>query len=165
MIRKAVLEDIKKVMEILNKTKSEMHLYNNFQWDESYPRRSDFINDIKKENLYSIEVDGDLAGFVCLNNIEPIEYKQLNWSCKGTAMVIHRMSVNPKFRGIGIGTKLMKFAQEIANKNNIKYLKTDTYSLNIKMNNLLKKCGYNFIGYTSFPQKEKPFYCYDIILK
>ena len=165
MIRKAVLEDIDQIMDILNKTKAEMHSYNNFQWDKNYPNREDFINDIKKENLYCIEHEKSIAGFVCANTTQPIEYNGLNWSSTKEAMVIHRMSVNPEFRQKGIGTKLIKFVERLAIKNNIEYLKTDTYSLNVKMNNLFKKCGYNFIGEMNFLGKEKPFYCYDIIIK
>jgi len=165
MIRKAVLEDIDQIMDILDKTKSEMHIYNNFQWDENYPTKEDFINDIKKENLYCIEIEKSIAGFVCANTTEPSEYNGLNWSSTKMAMVIHRMSVNPEYRQRGIGTKLMKFVESVAIKDNIEYLKTDTYSLNVKMNNLFKKCGYNFIGEMNFLGKEKPFYCYDIKIK
>jgi GNAT superfamily N-acetyltransferase len=164
VIRKAILEDMGQIMDILGKTKVEMHIYNNFQWDESYPTRVDFIEDIKKENLYCIEIEQKLAGFICVNTVEPIEYKGLKWSSTNAAMIIHRMSVNSVFRQRGIGVKLIKFAEQLANKNNIRYLKTDTYSLNVKMNNLLSKCSYNFIGEISFPQKEKPFNCYDIII-
>lgn len=165
MIRKAVSGDIKQIIDILNRTKLEMHSYNNFQWDENYPTEVDFINDIKKGNLFSIELEESLAGFVCVNTIEPVEYKGLNWSSTKTAMVIHRMSVDPEFRRRGLGTELLKFAEELANKNNIEYLKTDTYSLNIKMNALFKKCGYAFIGEMRFLGKEKPFYCYDKMIK
>ena len=52
--------------------------------------------------------------------------------------------------------------------NNIKgfiYIKTDTYSLNTKMNSLFKKLGYKFIGEVKFLSKEKEFYCYEKILK
>ena len=61
-------------------------------------------------------------------------------------MVIHRMAVNPKFRQQGIATKLIKLAEQLALDNNVVYLKTDTYSINTKMNSLFKKCGFNLVG-------------------
>ncbi|WP_446899269.1 GNAT family N-acetyltransferase [Clostridium sp. LBM24168] len=165
MIRKANIEDIKRIMKIINKTIVEMRNYNNTQWDESYPQEKDFVNDIKERNLYVTEIGGSLLGFVCINKTKSVEYNRVNWSLDEDCMVVHRMAVNPCYREIGIATKLMNFADELALENNIRYLKTDTYSVNIKMNELLKKCGYNMTGKISFFGKEKVFYCYEKILK
>ncbi|WP_315120474.1 GNAT family N-acetyltransferase [uncultured Clostridium sp.] len=164
MIRKATMEDLKDIMEIIKDTIVEMHSYNNYQWDESYPQEKDFINDIQKGDLFVSENHGKLVGFVCINKVEPVEYDGLNWSLNENIMVIHRMAVNPNSRRKGIGRKLMEFADELAFENNIRYLKTDTYSLNTKMNILFSKCGYNLVGEMSFLGKEKPFYCYEKVL-
>ena len=95
MIRKAVMEDINDIMRIIKETIAEMHSYNNTQWDENYPQEKDFINDIKKGDLFVAERDGKLVGFVCINKVEPVEYNGLNWSLNEEAMVVHRMAVNP----------------------------------------------------------------------
>ncbi|KAJ53599.1 GNAT superfamily N-acetyltransferase [Clostridium tetanomorphum] len=163
-MRKAVIEDLKDIMAIIKETIVEMHSYNNYQWDENYPREKDFIDDIKKEHLFVKEKEGKLVGFVCINKVQPVEYNELNWSLNEEAIVIHRMAVNPSCRREGIGTKLIKFADKLALENNIKYLKTDTYSLNKKMDALFRKCGYNFVGEMSFIGKGKPFYCYEKVL-
>lgn len=164
VIRKAVVKDLRDIMNIIKETKVEMNSYNNYQWDESYPLENDFLTDIEEGCLYVAERGGKLMGFVCVNKIEPSEYKGLNWSLKKEAMVIHRMSVNPDSRRMGIGTELMNFAEDLALKNNTRYLKTDTYSINTKMNALFMKCGYKLVGEMSFLGKEKPFYSYEKIL-
>lgn len=165
MMRKAVVEDLENIMTIIKETIIEMHSYNNYQWDENYPKEKDFMNDIQKGDLYIAERQGKLVGFICVNKVEPIEYNGLNWLLNGDAMVVHRMAVNPACRREGIGTELIKFADELALENSIRYLKTDTYSINIKMDALFKKSGYNFVGEMSFLGKEKPFYCYEKVLK
>jgi GNAT superfamily N-acetyltransferase len=165
MMRKAALEDLKDIMDIIKETIAEMHSYNNYQWDESYPKEKDFIKDIQSGCLFAAERDGKLLGFVCVNKIEPVEYSKLNWSSNEEAMVVHRMSVNPSSRRSGIGTELMNFTEELALKNNIAYLKTDTYSINTKMNALFVKCGYKLVGEMSFLGKERSFYCYEKILR
>jgi GNAT superfamily N-acetyltransferase len=165
MMRKAALEDLKDIMNIIKETIAEMHSYNNYQWDESYPKEKDFIEDIQNGCLFAAEEDGKLVGFVCINKIEPMEYSELNWSLNEEAMVVHRMSVNPSSRRSGIGTELMNFTEELALKNNITYLKTDTYSINTKMNSLFIKCGYKLVGEIWFLGKERPFYCYEKILR
>lgn len=165
MIRKASLNDVNNIMDIIKSTVSEMKTYNNTQWDENYPQAIDFIEDVESGDLYVQDEDGQIKGFICVNYVEPIEYEDLSWESKDKAMVIHRMAVNPNYRQQGIATKLMNFAEKLALKNNVVYLKTDTYSINTKMNSLFKKCGFNLVGEMSFLGKEKPFYCYDKLLK
>ena len=48
----------------------------------------------------------------------------------------------------------MNFAEDLAIKSGVNYLKTDTYSVNTKMNSLFRKFNYNFIGEMSFLGKE-----------
>lgn len=158
------MEDLRGIMEIIRETIEEMRTYNNTQWDESYPQEKDFINDIQSGDLFVVEREGKLVGFACINRVEPIEYKELNWTLSEECIVVHRMAVNSHYRRSGIGTELMKFADELALENSIFYLKTDTYSINIKMNALFKKCDYEFVGEMSFLGKEEPFYCYEKIL-
>lgn len=136
MVRKATSSDIKEIMKIIKETIVEMHSYGNTQWDENYPQEKDFLKDIQRGDLYVCERDGSLVGFACINKIEPVEYTGLPWSIPETAMVVHRMAVSPAYRRSRIGTELMKFADEYALKNSVLYLKTDTYSINTKMNAL-----------------------------
>lgn len=164
MIRKATLEDLKDIMEIIKQTIVEMSSYNNNQWDENYPQEKDFINDIEKEDLFVIEIEEKIAGFICINKVEPREYNKLNWTLNEAAMVVHRLSVSPAYRRHGIGTELMKFTDELSLKNKLRYLKTDTYSINPKMNALFIRCGYKLIGEMRYLGKEKPFLCYEKVL-
>ncbi|MEL7571187.1 MAG: GNAT family N-acetyltransferase, partial [Eubacteriaceae bacterium] len=153
MIRKAKHDDLDNIMHIIKDTIEEMQANGNDQWNEQYPERKDFDADIKMGELYVEEGNGQIMGFICVNYIEPDEYSGLNWSSNEKAMVIHRMSVNISSRTQGIGTNLMAFAEELAIENNVKYLKTDTYSLNQKMNRLLEKKGYRKVGEMSFHGK------------
>ena len=94
-IRKAVLEDVDQIMDIISGTIEEMHSYGSTQWSEQYPQRKNFENDIAEQTLYVYEVEkGKVLGFICLNFIEPPEYKELKWCSDKKAIVIHRMSVS-----------------------------------------------------------------------
>ncbi len=161
MITKANLNDVKQIMEIINETVKEMKSYNNTQWDETYPQDKDFIKDIESQDLYVDKKDDIITGFICVNYIEPSEYNDINWSRDDKCMIIHRMAVNSNCRNQGIGTKLMNFAEELALQNNVTYLKTDTYSINTKMNSLFNKFGYTLAGQMNFLGKEELFNCYE----
>ena len=165
MIRNAEMSDMIGIMEVVKETIQEMSLYNNYQWDENYPLATDFAKDIKEGTLYVFEKAGVIAGFACINKEEPIEYNDLKWGLKEASFIIHRLAVRKIYRSKGIGEKLIKFANDISKENGIRYIKTDTYSLNIKFQGLLEKCKYTFIGEIRFPGKEKQFYCYERILK
>lgn len=161
MIRKAHLKDIEEISRIVDIAISDMHSYNNFQWDENYPREEDFKNDIYNGELFVCESNNEVAGVACINFDEPEEYNTLAWSLKKPSMIVHRMAVNPKFRGCGIGLELMKFAEILSLEKGINYMRIDTNSLNTKAQNLFKRCGYNFVGEVTFSGKEGTFYCYE----
>ena len=161
MIRAATMDDVSNIMEIVQAVILEMHGYNNFQWDENYPLVEDFAGDIKKGTLF-VYIQGEkIRGFVCINRDEPSEYDGLKWSLSEEALVIHRMGVSPDYRKVGVGRALIVFADELAIKNSVRYLKTDTYSLNTNAQGLFEKYGYVLVGEISLLEKEKSFYCYD----
>lgn len=163
-MRKATLKDLSDIMTMVKKTIEEMHSYGNWQWDDAYPQDVDFMNDIDKGDLYVAERNGVVAGFVCINLIEPAEYVDVPWSKDGLAFVIHRMVVGEKFRRQKVGSELVNYAEELACQQQISYLKTDTYSLNVNAQNVFEKCGYKLIGTMGFRGLEKPFYCYEKVL-
>ena len=164
MIRKADFADIEAIMKIIRETIVEMRSCGNTQWDESYPRKEDFLNDIQRSELYISERDGNPVGFACINKVEPAEYADLTGSTQQPAIIIHRMAVDLSYRRSGIGTELMEFAEDFALKDQTTYVKTDTYSINAKMNALFAKRGYKQVGEMRFRGKEKVFYCYEKVL-
>jgi ribosomal protein S18 acetylase RimI-like enzyme len=164
MIRIAVLSDLPQIIEIVESSKVEMHSYSNFQWNEEYPKEEDFIKDITEGTLFVYDIKGMIAGLICINRDEPEEYKHVKWSIAEDAYTIHRLAVNSNFRGQSVGYKLVNHAKTICIENNIRFIKTDTNSLNIKAQGLLKKCGYNFAGETNLLEHEGLFYCYDKVL-
>ena len=149
MIRTAIIKDLAQIMEIAESSKLDMNFYGNFQWNEGYPKEEDFRKDITEGTLFVYDIKGVIAGFICINRNEPEEYKNVNWSIAKEAFIIHRLAVNNNFRGQGVGYKLVNQANAICIENNIGFIKTDTNSLNIKAQGLLRKCDYNFAGETS----------------
>ncbi len=164
MIRKANLNDVDAIMDIIKQIIVEMKESNNTQWDENYPKAENFEKDIEEGCLYVDEFEDDLIGFICVNDFEPEEYKNIDWISDEKALILHRMGVNPKYRRKGKAKNLIKYAENLAMDNDIMYLKTDTNSMNIKMYNLFKTCGFRFAGQMEFMGKPDVFYCYDLKL-
>lgn len=162
MIRKAKSSDMADIMDIIHNTIKGMKYSKNYQWDSKYPQPKHFESDIESGNLYISEGEkGKICGMICINFEEPEEYTGLKWSLNKKAMVLHRMAVSHDCRNQGVGSLLMKFAEELAVKNGTLYIKSDTYSTNELMNYLFRKLQYKLIGEMNFQGRELPFYCYE----
>ena len=164
LIRPADFSDMEQIMQIIKIVCREMHIEGNHQWDEVYPQAADFENDIQKKELYISDTNGKVSGFICINDYEPEEYAQINWSSSQKPLVIHRMAVATVFRGQGISSRLLQFAEERAKKSGVTYLRSDTNLLNTKMNALFQKMGYTFVGQMYAFGKKDPFNFYDKVL-
>ena len=67
-------------------------------------------------------------------------------------------------RGRGTGSELLQQAETLALILGLRYLKTDTYALNEKAQQLFLKHGYHFCGEIQFRKMEHQFYCYEKVL-
>lgn len=162
MIRKAEKTDLPGIMSIVADTIALMHEEGNVQWNDDYPQKSDFLKDISAGTLHVLEQDGEVTGFICVDGNEPVEYAELAWQAEpGEAAVIHRMSIAVTGRQKGLGTALFEFAEQTARAEGKRYIKTDTYSRNPKMNRLFQSRGYNKTGEISFKGRPFSFYCYE----
>ncbi len=164
MVRLAESNDLEQIMPIVGAVVAEMRNNGINQWDESYPQVTDFRNDIESHELHVADINGQINGFVCINHLEPEEYAGANWSLNEKPLVLHRMAVHPGSRQQGIGIMLMRYAEELARSQGVYYLRSDTYSLNPKMNALFRKLDYRFTGEIYFARKTEPFNCYEKIL-
>lgn len=50
--RKAILSDLDQVMEAVEDSREVLRLQGNGQWQDGYPNRNDFINDINNGRLF-----------------------------------------------------------------------------------------------------------------
>jgi ribosomal protein S18 acetylase RimI-like enzyme len=161
MIRKAELKDIHTIIEVVFDTVKIMKEEGNDQWDDSYPQKENFVEDLDNNSLYVYEHNQEVVGSITIDQNQPIEYKPLNWSKNEPAYVFHRLVVKLDVRHLGIASQLIDFAEKQALLNDVKYMRIDTYSLNEKAVQLFNKKGYIKIGEMAFHGKEFPFYCFD----
>ncbi|MFT8322343.1 MAG: GNAT family N-acetyltransferase [Bacillus sp. (in: firmicutes)] len=161
-IRQGKIKDLPVIMNFVKKNVAIMHEEGNDQWSSYYPHEEDFKNDIINNNLFVAVIDDIPVGAVTIDRKFDENYHKVNWTYpEKNFFVIHRLAVDPEIRGGGIASELLSFAEVYAIEHDTFYLKTDTYSLNDKAQNLFVKNGYNKVGATYFEGKEKPFFCYD----
>lgn len=139
-----------------------MHEAGNFQWTADYPNAEVFQQDIAQQHLWIAEFDGQLAGLAALTNDQDEEYAQADWDVTETALVTHRLAVDPAAQGKGVAVALLQKAEELARTQGLQVLRVDTNSENLATQRLFPKLGYRFAGEITLGFRPGlRFFCYE----
>jgi ribosomal protein S18 acetylase RimI-like enzyme len=163
LIRPAQIEDIPPLMALVQRVVPLMHAAGNFQWDDKYPDEQAFQRDINLGQLWIADPqNGALAGVAAITNDQPQEYAQVGWDIHEPAIVVHRLAVDPAYRGAGIASALMQQAEAVARSKDIALLRVDTNTRNEATRRLFPKFGYILAGEISFNFRAGlRFLCYE----
>jgi ribosomal protein S18 acetylase RimI-like enzyme len=145
-IRLALASDVPRIMELVRSVVPAMRAAGNHQWDDTYPNPAAFTRDIEENQLWVAEIDGALAGVAAITNDPGHQYQELGWDLSEPALTIHRLAVDPAFRGLGIASALMQHAENLALARNIAVLRVDTSAENQVTQRLFPKLGYTYSG-------------------
>ena len=167
-VRKGKEEDIPSIMKIVNAVIPLMQASGNFQWDEVYPNKEAFSNDVKIGQCYvavSKETE-DILGVAALTEDQSPEYADAGWDLSIPAIVPHRLAVSPDCRRQGIAATLFAKADELAAERGYNRVRVDTNKVNEPMNLTIKKSGFMFAGEINLSTKPKEmrFNCYEKVL-
>lgn len=146
--RKAVLEDIDEIMRAVEDSREVLRLQGNGQWQDGYPNRDDFINDIKNKRLFVVfdRNNHDIIAGVCALTYREEDYHHLyegKWLTDLPYMVMHRVALKKEYRGQGYGKRLFDAFVEQAKIEGYRSLRIDTHEGNTIMRHIIKE--YNFI--------------------
>ena len=166
MIRLAKKEEIGEILKITKACAEHLISQNIFQWNESYPSKEAFENDMKRKELYVFSEKDDIIGCITISPKIDKEYLSINWLTPNkNNLYVHRLAVHPKYQGEGFAQELMNFTENFAIKNKFKSIRLDTFSKNTRNQKFYELRGYQKLGNCYFPnQSEEPFYCYEMIL-
>lgn len=145
-IRRANSQDIPAIMEIIREVVPLMHVLGNFQWNEDYPNPDVFAEDIAEQQLWVAELDGKIVGLSAITTEQYPEYAQVGWDISEPAIVTHRLAVDPDVRGKGVADKLLKQAEDEAQRRGSMRLRIDTNAENKAAQKLFVKMGYVYAG-------------------
>ena len=150
--RKANLEDLPGIWEILKGAIQRRKEDGSDQWQDGYPNPEVIRNDIDRGVGYVLS-DGDVIAAYCaiLINDEPA-YAALEgkWLTDGDFVVYHRVAVSEKHLGRGLAQQLLKHIEHFARQQGIISIKADTNFDNPGMLRLFEKLGYHYCGEVTF---------------
>lgn len=146
ILRKTKLDDIGKVMEIINQAKQYFKNNNIDQWQEGYPNEESIKEDIMNEEAYVLEDNGKILG-TCMVTIqgEPT-YHTIDgkWLFNEDYVCVHRIAVDEQYKGAGLASIILD--QAIAMYPNFHSVRMDTHEDNLSMQRFLTKYGFVFCG-------------------
>ena len=131
MIRPANISEIESILDI---TKScALHMIDNgiFQWNEHYPDKASFINDVRNDELFVYCVGKKVVACISLCNEMDEVYEPAHWkTINDNNLYVHRLAVLPDFQKKGLGKSLMDFAENYAKDKSYVSVRLDTFSKN-----------------------------------
>jgi ribosomal protein S18 acetylase RimI-like enzyme len=161
-LRQATENDLPALTELVRRVVPLMRASGNLQWDENYPNETVLRRDINLDQLWIAEVDGSIAGVAAVTMDQEHDYAQVGWDIEEPAIVVHRLAVDPAFRGLGAAGALMQKAEEVAIERSITVLRVDTNTQNEATQRLFPKLGYQLAGEISLAFRPGlRFLCYE----
>lgn len=163
LIRPAIPSDLPALSALLRRVVPLMLATGNLQWDDQYPNAEVFARDIEQTHLWVAEPSGGVvAGVAAITTDQSPEYAHVGWDIHEPAIVVHRLAVDPEYRGAGIASALMQQAEEVARQRGIPILRVDTNTRNPATQRLLPKLGYTLAGEISLEFRPGlRFFCYE----
>lgn len=145
--RRAVLADLDEIVSFVNLAVKEMCENGIFQWDDLYPIKEDFENDIQQGTLEVGLVGGKIAVVYAVNEECDELYKNGNWVYKDSVFkVLHRLCVHPYFQNQGIANETLDRIEETVAVSGGKSIRLDAFSQNPHAVRLYENKGYKKTG-------------------
>jgi len=165
MIRRAKISEISEILTLTKACAVNMIKNGIFQWNEHYPSKKAFENDIERLELFVLEIEKKIIGSIVITPIMDEEYIPVHWlTTNENNIYIHRLAIHPKQQGKGYAQKMMDFAENHAKKHNFVSVRLDTFSQNKRNQKFYETRGYHRLSDIYFPkQSEHPFHCYEMV--
>jgi GNAT superfamily N-acetyltransferase len=110
--------------------------------------KSVLVKECADKNQYKILIDGAIAIVfsVCYND-------KIIWGEKenGDALYLHRIAVNPDFKGRKLFGEILNWATAHARTKGIRCIRMDTWAENPAMSDYYKSFGFVIVGHTTAP--------------
>lgn len=145
-LRPTTNNDLIEIIKIINQAKLYFKNEGIDQWQDGYPNKDTIINDIKKNEAYLLEDNGNiLATAMISNDIDPTyNYIEGKWLQTNKYMVIHRIAIRDDQKGKGLAKIIIDEALKL--HPDIHSVRIDTHDDNLSMQRFLTKYGFTYCG-------------------
>lgn len=149
--RKGTNSDLDDICSLIEAAKITMENQQIYQWDELYPVRMDFEEDIQKGNLYVVLEGTKLVAIYAISSEFDDEYNNANWEDRsGKFYIIHRFCVSPEYQNRGLGRTILTYIEEQIKTMGFNSVRLDVFTQNPYALKLYRRNGYEERGYADW---------------
>lgn len=147
LYRQAGAADLDAIERLVQQAVREMVSQGIDQWDELYPVREDFEQDIQGGQMSLGLLGGEIAVIYTINRECEPEYESAEWESPDKPYcILHRLCVNALFQNRGIARQTMEHIEREAVAKGIQAIRLDVFSRNPYALKLYQNCGFNKVG-------------------
>ncbi len=160
MLRRAAINDLSKIIYLLDDIKEEMEV--NYSITFPYDYDIDLLSEkISNGHIYVRGVGTDIAGIICIGNDSYIDSLDIKWSRNLPSTTFYMLVINKRYRDKNIEEELILLVENISINHRLKYIKGITYEKFPNIIKALDNLNYNLIGKVFLDNKDHLFYCYE----
>ena len=144
-------QDLNEIFLVVQSAIQKMKEQKIDQWDDIYPTREDFLEDIRKKQLRIGRMDGKIAVIYTISEECDEQYQNGIWKePERPFCILHRLCVNPAVQHQGIAQRTMKRIEEEAEAMGYEAIRLDCFSGNPIACRLYQRLGYQKAGEASW---------------
>lgn len=136
-LRRSQVQDLDAIMKIIDDAKELLKQSGSPQWQNGYPNRESFAQDIATQTNWVLVVDGDIAATATLQLTPEPTYRvitQGHWNRPNEPYAsIHRVAISGAYRGQGLSKLLFSNLLTVGQVQGIKNFRIDTHRSNQAM--------------------------------
>lgn len=139
-LRRSQVQDLDAIMKIIDDAKELLKQSGSPQWQNGYPNRESFAQDIATQTNWVLVVDGDIAATATLQLTPEPTYRvitQGHWNRPNEPYAsIHRVAISGAYRGQGLSKLLFSNLLTVGQVQGIKNFRIDTHRSNQAMQHI-----------------------------
>ena len=154
LVRRATEADLDAVERLYGEVCDYLDAHQNYpDWRRGvYPTRRDAEEALHRYRLGVAQIGERIVGTFVLKHETVKGYENARWLTENDyarIYVLHTFAVHPDFLREGVGSRLLRGAEEMAREESCVSLRLDVVKGNVPAERLYQKSGYRFIGTVS----------------
>lgn len=153
-LRRAGAEDLDTIMDIIAQAQRAMAALGIDQWQDGYPERAVFEQDMEWEQCYVYPGAAGPEGVMVVSFRPEPCYDALTggeWLSHGAPYAtIHRMAVRADRRGTGTAAEMLSGVLALCRAAGVEWLRADTHRGNVVMRRFLERGGFTPCGTVAY---------------
>lgn len=140
-IRKSNKSDLDQIFDLYRIATDYMKSKNQVSWPE-FDRKM-VETEIEEGRQYKLSLDGNIA---CIWAIALSDEEIWGADNKDASVYLHRIATDPDYRGRGLVSKVIDWANDYALNHNLKYVRLDTVGPNEGLIRHYQRHGFDYLG-------------------